>query len=134
MPKYYITKNYTELQEQFLARFTEENSTYTIKDALLELDSYVKAYNQEKRRFLYVMKHKPFPHPKTEAEEYLNTFWIPKNSDNMPVNKDIRVQKWQFIAMEGAIRTWLTLCDLTDKAKDKILDRIERYKIKIELV
>lgn len=134
MSKYYITKSYTELQQKFLCRFTEENSTYTLKEALQELDSYVKAYNQEKRRFNYALKHKSFTHPKSEREEYLNSVFIPKNPENQPVNKDMKVQRWQFIAMEGAIMEWLDISNASISVRTKTIERITRYKVKIELL
>ena len=116
MERTYCTRDYNSLSEKFFKWLSEENSKYTIDEAIKELGTFVQGYKKNEKQHNYWVNFKPFDNPKNTPEESLYV-------------KGMKTQQLQFEALEKAIIRFIS--NLTEKEQNKIIKKINTRKAKM---
>ena len=133
MERTYCTKDYQGLSEIFFKQLSK-GGNYTIDEAIKELGIFVQGYKKNEKQHNYWVNFKPFDNPKDTPQCWANSIHfasIEKPEESIYV-QGMKTQKLQFEALEKAIYRYMDYMGLTDKARNKIIKKIETRKNKIQ--
>ena len=131
MERTYCTKDYNSLSEKFFKWLSEENSKYTIDEAIKELGTFVQGYKKNEKQHNDWVNFKPLDNPKNTPQRWANSIHfasIEKPEESLYV-KGMKTQQLQFEALEKAIIRFIS--NLTEKEQNKIIKKINTRKAKM---
>ena len=121
---YYGVKDKEELRNLFMSWFLD--GRMKVDEAIEKLAEFAKDYNKEKKYYLWWQGQKAIADPVDNKQAFFNTCVVMEKSGRSLYEKDMEVCKFNFWALENALKDFIK-CE-PEKYKNKIYKKIETRK------